>query len=139
MVLSNEPVTRTSGSLRSAIVGAGFISDFHIRGILFEGAKLVAVCDANLERATSLASPYGATAYRDLEELLGQEEIDVLHVLTPPDLHHPLARYALERGVNVFVEKPMCATAEEAADLVDVANKNGVAIGINHSALFTPA
>ena len=128
------------GSIRSAIVGTGFIADFHARGIKnYRDAELVAVCDTNLKVAEAFGAGRGAKAYASIDEMLSQERIDVVHVLTPPDLHHPLAKKALQAGVNVFVEKPMCVSTEETKDLLETARASGVRIGVNHSMLFVPA
>ena len=127
-------------SIRSAIVGTGFIADFHARGIKnYRDAELVAVCDTNLKVAEAFGAGRGAKAYASIDEMLSQERIDVVHVLTPPDLHHSLAKKALQAGVNVFVEKPMCVSTEETKDLLETARASGVRIGVNHSMLFVPA
>ena len=126
--------------IRSAIVGTGYIADFHARGIHHKaGAQLVAVCDPNLQLAEAFGASRGAKAYSSLEEMLRSEQLDVVHILTPPDLHHSLAKSALQAGVNVFVEKPMCITTSETQDLLDTARNHGVRIGVNHSMLFIPA
>ena len=135
-------VKSTIGSqrnIRSAIVGTGFIADFHARGIQHDpGADLIAVCDPNLKVAEAFGASLGAKAYGSIDELLGSEQIDVVHVLTPPDLHHQLAKKALQAGVNVFVEKPMCVSSGETRDLLDTARAMGTRIGVNHNMLFTP-
>lgn len=133
----------TSGpqrTIRAAIVGTGFIADFHARGIQHDpAAQLVAVCDTNLKVAHAFAARRGAKAYASIDEMLQTEKIDVVHILTPPDLHHPLAKQALQAGVNVFVEKPMCVSTVETLDLIETARAMGVRIGVNHSMLFIPA
>lgn len=136
----NSQTPQTDRKLRSAIVGSGFIADFHVRGIEHEaGAELVAVCDTNLARAEAVADGRGAKAYRSLDQMLAEERIDVVHILTPPDTHHALAKTALHAGAHVFVEKPMCASSAETKDLLQVATEAGVRIGVNHSATFAPA
>lgn len=130
----------TQRAIRSAIVGTGFIADFHARGIdYFPGANLVAVCDSNLAVAEAFAAGKDAKSYSSIDEMLGDEQIDAVHILTPPDLHHQLAKKALQAGSHVFVEKPMCVSTEETADLVRIAREAGVSIGVNHNMLFSPA
>src|SRR5437764_2378748 len=109
----------TPGPLSAAIVGTGFIADFHARGIReVPGAGLVAVCDTNIKVAEAFAAAHGARAYASLEEMLGNERIDVVHILVPPDLHHSLSKKALQAGAHVLVEKPMCVSAAECDDLL---------------------
>ena len=127
-------------TIRSAIVGTGFIADFHARGIQNDpAANLVAVCDPNLKLAEAFGSSRGASPYASIDEMLTNEQIDVVHILTPPDLHHPLAKKALQAGANVFVEKPMCVSTEETKDLLEIARTAGLRVGVNHSMLFVPA
>ncbi|MCA8979362.1 MAG: Gfo/Idh/MocA family oxidoreductase, partial [Planctomycetes bacterium] len=97
---------------RVAMVGAGFIADFHLDVLAeLEVAEAVAICDPLLSRAESLAAAKGvAEAVATVEELpaLG---VDVAHVLTPPATHVDVARRLLELGIGVFLEKPaaLCA------------------------------
>ncbi|NJC04505.1 nucleoside-diphosphate-sugar epimerase/predicted dehydrogenase [Sphingomonas kaistensis] len=123
--------------MRSAIVGSGFIADFHLRGIIHDvAAELVAVCDTNLVRAEALASGQGAKAYQSLDQMLAEQQIDVVHILTPPDTHHALAEKVLQAGSHVFVEKPMCASTSETSDLLETAAEAGLKIGVNHNLTF---
>src|SRR6478672_9747663 len=76
------------GNLRVALVGAGYVAQFH-RDILAEtpGVDLVAVCDADAERARAAARQWGIPNAVGSVEELGDLAIDVAHVLVPPDLH----------------------------------------------------
>ncbi len=126
--------------IRAAIVGTGYIADFHARAIrAASGVELVAVCDTNLAAAQGFAATHGGVAYRAVADMLAGERIDAVHVLTPPDLHHPVAKAALESGAHVFVEKPMCVDVAECDDLLAIAAARGLHIGVNHSAAFAPA
>ena len=126
--------------MRAAIVGTGYIADFHARGIQnADGVELVAVCDANLAVARSFASTWGVPAYASIEEMLAEQRIDVAHILVPPDLHHRLASIALKAGSSVLLEKPMCASAEETRELIALATAKGLTVGVNHSMLFEGA
>jgi nucleoside-diphosphate-sugar epimerase/predicted dehydrogenase len=130
----------TGTPIRAAIVGTGYIADFHARAIRnAEGIELVAVCDANETVAKAFAANWAVPTYASLEQLLAEQRIDVVHVLVPPDLHHRLAKTALEAGTNVFLEKPMAVSAEETRELLSLATAKGLTIGVNHSMLFEGA
>ena len=134
-----EPV-KSCVAVRAAIVGTGYIADFHAQGIRdSKNVDLVAVCDANITVAQSFAANWAVPAYDSLEKMLAEQRIDVVHVLVPPDVHHRLAKIALEAGSNVFLEKPMCASAEEARDLLAIATAKRLTVGVNHSMLFEGA
>ena len=136
----NAPSVVTGTTIRAAIVGTGYIADFHARGIQnADGVELVAVCDANATVAKAFASGFGVPAFSSLETMLAEQRIDALHVLTPPDLHFPLAKKALEAGVHVLLEKPMCVSAKETKALLDIATVRGLKVGVNHSMLYEGA
>ncbi|QNP46151.1 Gfo/Idh/MocA family oxidoreductase [Sphingomonas sediminicola] len=134
------PNVVTGGPVRAAIVGTGYIAEFHVRGIQnAREVELVAVCDSNATVAKAFAAGLGVPAYSSLQTLLAEQRVDVVHLLVPPDLHYPLAKVVLEAGANVFIEKPMCVSAEETRDLLDLAGAKGLTIGVNHSMLFEGA
>jgi predicted dehydrogenase/nucleoside-diphosphate-sugar epimerase len=130
----------TGTSIRAAIVGTGYIADFHARGIQnATDVELVAVCDANANVAQAFGAAWSVPSYAALEQLLTHERVDVLHIAVPPDLHYGLAKTALEAGVSVFLEKPMCVSAEETRELLAIAASKGLTVGVNHSMLFEGA
>ena len=138
----NTTVPRAiSEPLRAAIVGTGYIAEFHARAIMaMPRVKLVSVCDANLRSAQSFAAAQGVpAAFDSLESMLEAQQLDVIHILAPPDKHHSLAKTALQSGVNVFLEKPMCTSVDEAEDLLALAREKGLRVGVNHNFLFSGA
>jgi predicted dehydrogenase/nucleoside-diphosphate-sugar epimerase len=126
---------------RVAIVGAGYIAEFHARALrVVPNVELVSVCDSNLARAKSFAHEWSVpTAFDSLETMLSEQRIDVAHVLTPPNLHYGVAKCALQAGSNVFLEKPMCTSTREADELLVIADKNNLSVGVNHNFLFSSA
>ncbi len=132
---AHEP---SSQPIRAAIVGTGYIAEFHARAIrALRDVKLVSVCDANLRSARSFAAEWAVpAAFDSLQSLLADRRVDVVHVLTPPDTHHFLAKSVLEAGCHVFLEKPMCTSVAEAEELLQVARAKGLRLGVNHNFLF---
>lgn len=130
----------SSRTTRVAVVGAGFIADFHLeilRGT--EGVEVIAVCDADLVKAQSAARRHGIPhAVGKLSEL-APHAIDVAHVLVPPNLHLAVTRELLELGIGAFVEKPLALSAHDARTLGELAAARGVVLGVNHNAVFHPA
>jgi predicted dehydrogenase len=127
----------TSRPTRAAVVGAGRIANEHLTAIdAFRGAQLVAVCDANRTLAEVMATRYGGVAYDDLGELLTRAQADVLHVLTPPHLHVPMAMAALDAGLHVIVEKPMALEREGRERLLAAAARSGRLLVEDHNYRF---
>jgi predicted dehydrogenase/nucleoside-diphosphate-sugar epimerase len=137
---TKKPLTRPQGKTKVAVVGAGYIADFHL-DVLKEtpDVELVAVCDVSQERAQSAAKRYGAAhAVTDLTELKGLG-VDVAHLAVPPDLHVKLTRALLESGVGVFVEKPIALDSKDARELAELADSLGLPLSVNHNNVFHPA
>ena len=120
-------------SIRVGMVGAGWIAQEHRRVLDSQaGAELVAVCDVDRERAETLAESAGARAYLDWRELLDTEDLGALIVCTPPRSHREPAIAALERGLPLYLEKPIARTAEDAAEIVAVAERTGTVCAIGY-------
>lgn len=125
---------------RVAIVGAGYIADYHVPILqALDGVDVVAVCDPSKERAEALAKRFGIARVRTDARELADLSVDVVHLLTPPATHAGLARELVELGVGVFVEKPFVLTSAEARELEALAAARRVPIGVNHNNLFHPA
>jgi predicted dehydrogenase/nucleoside-diphosphate-sugar epimerase len=128
------------GRRRVALVGAGWIAEAHARILAgIEGVEITLVCDPDRARAEALARRFHVQRTLASVDEIGAAEIDVAHLLTPPDLHEKLARDLLERGIGVFVEKPLALSAAGARGLAELAARRGVALGANHNFCFHPA
>ena len=109
---------------RAAIVGTGFVAGVHARALRELGVPVVAVCGRST--ADAFAQAVGAKPYDDLAELLGAEELDVLHVCTPNAVHAEQALAALARGLHVVCEKPLAVSTPEAGAMTEAAARAGV-------------
>lgn len=132
--------SRRPGPTRVAVVGAGYIAEFHLEILKgTPGVELTCVMDVAQGRAEDAARRYGAKhATTDLDDLV-EWEVDVAHVLVPPNLHGPVVEGLIERGIGAFVEKPLCPSLAEAERLTQLARTAGVPLGVNHNATFHPA
>jgi predicted dehydrogenase len=112
--------------VRVAIVGTGNIARNHARALATAGAAiapapsggppatLVAAADVNETRLTDFCEEFAVGgAYHDLDDLLRKERPDLVHVCTPPGLHHSQALACLRAGVSVLVEKPPAISLRE--------------------------
>jgi len=105
-----------------------------------EEAEVVAICDkspAALRRAKQMYP--GVRLTSDCDELVRSTDIDAIAVITPVWTHFKFAKSALCNGKHVFVEKPFTATAEEAEQLIELAESRGLKIMVDHTFLFTGA
>ncbi|MGE3635199.1 MAG: Gfo/Idh/MocA family oxidoreductase, partial [Sandaracinaceae bacterium] len=123
---------------RVGIVGAGYISDYHMAALrAVPGVEVVAVCDLSRGAAERFAAAHGvAGVYTDLNEMLRAERLAAAHVLTPPQAHVAPAKACLEAGVDVLLEKPLAHHTEGCRELASIAKAHGRALGTSHNFLF---
>jgi predicted dehydrogenase len=115
--------------LRVAVIGAGSIANMHLKSYVANAnVELVGIHDLNFERATEKAERFGAAhAYRTLDDVLTNPDIDAVSICTWNDSHAELAIAALEAGKHVLLEKPLSksvAEAEAIAQAVAISGKH---------------
>ncbi|WP_128911866.1 Gfo/Idh/MocA family protein [Granulicella sibirica] len=126
--------------LKVGIVGCGKIADGHAEVLKYmEGAQLVAVCDREPILAEQLAVRFGVNHwYGSLDEMLAAEQLDVVHITTPPAVHLALTRQCVQAGAHVFLEKPLALRAAECRELIDAVTSAGRQMSINYWPNFDP-
>ena len=98
------------------------------------GITPVAACDLDAARMQAAAEDFpGLRTYTAAEELLADDGVDLVTVITPHDSHARLAIQALNAGKAVITEKPMCLTSQEATDMIEAARKNNVMLSVFHN------
>lgn len=113
-------------AVRAGIIGAGFSAGLQARSIRLAGATVAGVAASSPDRAEQARIELGAErAYASAAELVGSDEIDVVHVCTPNHLHLRLGRAALEAGKHLVCEKPIALDAAGAAELAEIATASG--------------
>jgi predicted dehydrogenase len=125
--------------LGAAVIGTGFIGTVHVEQLRRIGVGVRGVLGSSPERGATRADALGVPrAYRDLDELLGDPSVDVVHVTSPNHLHVPQARRILEAGRHVVCEKPLALTAADSAELVALAARTGLVNAVNFNIRFYP-
>lgn len=127
--------------IRIALCGMGYWGRNLFRVLSTNpGLRLEAVVDARAEAIEPLRAAHPAILFgTDLGAALARRDIDAVVIATPVSSHYDLARRALEAGKHVLVEKPVCATEGEAADLVGRSDAAGRVLMVDHTFLFHPA
>jgi predicted dehydrogenase/nucleoside-diphosphate-sugar epimerase len=125
--------------IRTAIVGAGYVSAYHLRALqTLDYVKVVGIVDPDQAKAQTLATQFGIPAvFRNLDEMASSTP-DVVHILTPPALHRELSIRAMTLGSHVLVEKPMAETVEDCDLMLAAAKATGRVLSVNHSARMDP-
>ena len=112
--------------VRVGVVGCGVISRHYAENAkAFDAFELVACADLDTAQAEALADEHGFPAV-SVAELVADPSIDVVLNLTPPAVHATVIREALAAGKHVYTEKPLATDAEDAAGLVEEAERRGL-------------
>lgn len=121
------------------LVGTGFMGEVHARAARSVGARLVAVVGSSPARGREAVARLGAEcAYETVEELLVDDSVEVVHVVTPNALHADQATAVLRAGKHLVCEKPLATTAAEASQLVALAADAGVVATVPFVYRFHP-
>ena len=124
------------------IVGTGRISDLHaIEYLANPGARIVALCDRDPERAKRRAAAWGLDGVaieEDLDELLACPEVDLVEILLPHHLHLDAALKAIAAGKIVSLQKPMCISLAQADHLVAAAEASERPFKVFENFVFHP-
>jgi len=126
--------------VRIAIIGTGFGQQAQIPGFrVIEGGEVVAICSGRQERAEAVAREYDIPyAFSDYAEMLDRVRIDLVSIVTPVYLHHPMTMAALAKGCDVLCEKPLAFNMLEAREMWECATSAGVVHMIDHELRFNP-
>jgi predicted dehydrogenase len=125
---------------RVAIIGCGMIADQHADQLQYlPECELVAVCDTDELMARQLAERFNVSeVFTDAAEMLRSGGVDAVHVTTHAQPHFALGRLCLEAGCHVYMEKPFTVNADEADQLLDLADAAGLRVTVGHNLQFSP-
>ncbi len=131
----DEKAGSTGKKLRVGIIGTGWIAEAHIQQyLLMEDVEVVAMADLIPGKAEAFKAKYNVPGevhfYKNHKEMLDNEVLDAVSVCTYNVTHAECTIYALEKGVNVLLEKPMTVTLDEAADIMKAEKKSGKILSI---------
>jgi len=118
--MSSDQGTRI---LRAGVIGLGYTGNQHLRGYqALSNVEVVALAGLEDVPRETLGATYGVPhLYREWQELLERDDLDIISICTPNVLHAPIAIAALEGGHHVLCEKPLARTAAEAETMVQAA------------------
>ncbi|WP_101296814.1 Gfo/Idh/MocA family protein [Halegenticoccus soli] len=122
------------------LVGSGFMAATHANSYQhIPDAEVTAVASLDESRDAFVEEHVPeADVYADAEEMMDAADVSVVDVCTPTPSHRPLVEAAAERGLDVFCEKPMARTLEEAAAVIDATERTGVTFMTGHVLRYFP-
>ena len=123
----------------AAIWGTGNIAHTHVKALRANGIDIKSVVNINPEKARLFAEKWDIPHFGGDPSLLYDEEIDCVHLCTPPALHYDMLLSLFSHNKNVLCEKPLCFNRDEAIHLVEEANKRALICGVNFNVRFHAA
>lgn len=128
--------------IKIGIIGAGFMGNVHAACYELlakkKDLKVTAVADADFEKAEKIACKFGAKVFSSGKELIEYGDLSVVDICLQTDLHAEYGIMAMEKGLHVFIEKPVCMTEEQAVMLEDAKRKTAVRAAVGHCLRFWP-
>lgn len=113
--------------LKAGIIGLGKMGLSHAAIVApHKDVDLVAVCDTSSLLLEGIKKFTGIKVYDDYRKMIDSERLDFVIVATPTKFHFPMVKYALEKGIHTFCEKPFSLTIREGEEMVSIAEKNNL-------------
>ncbi len=127
-------------TVRIGIIGSGFARKVQIPAFLScDGAAIVSIASGTLANAQSAAKEFGIEHFTDdWNETVTRDDVDLVCITTPPDLHRDMVIAALENEKHVLAEKPMAMNVVEAEEMAAAARNSNLLALIDHELRFQP-
>lgn len=127
--------------MKIAVIGCGYWGTHLLRN--FEQSKdwtLAYACDKDLEQLQKVKELYpNVKTSTDIADIINDSSIDAVAIATPVQTHYEIALKSLEAGKHTWVEKPLTNSSETGQKLIDIAEKLGVLLHVDHTYIYTPA
>ena len=129
----NKP-RRNMDHVKIAMIGTGFIADFHARALqALSGVEMAVAVDSRVEAAKKFASRYRVKEVEsDAMHLVHRDDIDAVVLAVPNKFHAPYALAFLKNGKDVFLEKPMAMNSLEGAEIMEVSGRSRQLVMVGH-------
>ncbi len=131
-----------TGKIRVGIIGLGGISFAHEAGYseLGEVCEITALCDIHQDEVNNRIGMYPeAHGYTRYQDLLADQRVDMVDIITPHPLHHPISMAAFDAGKHVLVEKPIAVEAKQGEEMIATAKKKGLKFSVAENTRFVTA
>ena len=122
------------------VVGAGGVTEYHLKAYQKLGLDVSVICDLNLERARARRNQFfpDATVCGDFQEVVRRDDIEVIDAALHPEHRLPLLQAALAAGKHVLSQKPFALDLDVAVQLIELADRRGVKLAVNQNGRWAP-
>ena len=123
--------------IKIGLIGSGHLGKHHIKHLSKHvDINFVGFFDKNKELAKQVSNEFSVKSFENFHELV--DGVDAVHIVTPTNTHHEIAKECLNKKKDVFIEKPITKNANEACEIIDIAEKNNCIIQVGHIERFNP-
>lgn len=129
---------KNNNDVKIGIIGVGGWGKNHSR-VLHDFGVLTSICDMDKIKAKNLATRYNVNHYGSIDDMIDTESLDACLVCTPTKTHYTVATKLMEKGINVFVEKPLSYSSKECEEMIQIAKKNKISLTCGYIERFNPA
>jgi len=124
--------------VKTAVIGVGYLGHYHAEKYAkLPQSELIAICDTHAERRNEVAEAHQTTPIENYHNLVGK--VDAVSIAVPTPAHFEVAKFFLENGIHVLLEKPITTTIEQADQLIAIAKKNNLVLQVGHLERFNNA
>ena len=122
------------------VIGTGTYCDHYLRnlGPVYKNVRPVGCSDLNTEAARAAAERWNIPKVYTSDEMMADPEVDIVLILTNPASHYSLTMQALKAGKHVYCEKPLATSLEQANEIVEFAEKQGLFVGAAPDTFLSP-
>jgi predicted dehydrogenase len=132
-----EPLPMAKPKIRCGVVGVGSLGQHHARIYAsLPGVEFVGIFESNDARAAEICAKFNCRRFATLEAL--GDACDAVSVVVPTDRHAEVALPLLARKTHLLIEKPICASLEEAEQVLAAARQHGCLVQVGHIEHFNP-
>lgn len=122
-----------------AVIGTGFIGSVHVQVLRRLGVRIAGVLGSSPERGQSGADAMNVgNSYDDLNALLADDNVDVVHVTSPNHAHYEQVKAIIQAGKHVVCEKPLAMTSAQSAEMAELARASGRVCAVCYNIRFYP-
>jgi len=127
-------------SLKYALIGCGRISPNHVSAALNNNLKIVGLCDLEIAKANKLLTDYNlcdfTKVYNDYKNMIEVEKPNLIAIATESGNHAAIAKYCIQKGIHIIIEKPIALSLKDADEIISLANQFKVNVSACHQNRF---
>lgn len=119
-------------AIKVGFIGTGGIASNHFNHLTKLNVEFAGLCDTDEERAKAAADRLGGRAFTDYRRMLDEVDLDVCYICVPPFAHGDPERAVIERGIHLFVEKPVALDMGVAREIDAMIKEKGIIAGVGY-------